>query len=139
MIFKTGVNIGVDKSAVELKNEFDAIVLCGGAQKPRDLPVEGRDLDGIHFAMDFLPQQNKRNEGDTIPEESSITAKNKNVLIIGGGDTGSDCLGTSLRQGAKGVIQFELLPEPPENRIESNPWPQWPKSLEFLLLTKKRI
>ena len=127
VIFKTGVNIGVDKSAVELKNEFDAVVLCGGAQKSRDLPVEGRDLDGIHFAMDFLPQQNKRNEGDMIPEESSITAEGKNVLIIGGGDTGSDCLGTSLRQGAKGVIQFELLPEPPENRIESNPWPQWPK------------
>jgi glutamate synthase (NADPH/NADH) small chain len=106
---------------------FDAVVLCGGAQKSRELPVEGRDLDGIHLAMDFLPQQNKRNEGDTIPEESAITAKNKNVLIIGGGDTGSDCLGTSLRQGAKGVIQFELLPEPPEIRLETNPWPQWPK------------
>ena len=92
VIFKTGINIGVDKSAIELKNEFDAVVLCGGAQKSRDIPVEGRNLEGIHFAMDFLPQQNKRNEGDTIPEEISITAKDKNVLILGGGDTGSDCL-----------------------------------------------
>ena len=84
VIFKTGINIGVDKSANELKEEFDAVVLCGGSQKSRDLPVEGRDLKGIHFAMDFLPQQNKRNEGDTIPEEISITANDKNVLIIGG-------------------------------------------------------
>ena len=127
VIFKTGINIGVDKSANELKGEFDAVVLCGGSQKSRDLPVEGRDLKGIHFAMDFLPQQNKRNEGDTIPEEISITANDKNVLIIGGGDTGSDCLGTSLRQGAKNVYQFELLPEPPQERTENNPWPQWPK------------
>ncbi len=127
VIFKTGVNIGVDKPAIELKNEFDGVVLCGGAQKSRDLSVEGRDLDGIHFAMDFLPQQNKRNEGDIIPDEISITAKGKNVLIIGGGDTGSDCLGTSLRQGAKNVYQFELLPEPPRERSAGNPWPQWPK------------
>jgi glutamate synthase (NADPH/NADH) small chain len=127
VLFKTGVNIGVDKSANELKNEFDAVILCGGSQKSRDIPVEGRDLAGIHFAMDFLPQQNKRNEGDTIPEEISITAKDKNVLIIGGGDTGSDCLGTSLRQGAKKVYQFELLPEPPQTRNDGNPWPQWPK------------
>ena len=127
VIFKTGVNVGVNKSANELKTEFDAVVLCGGSQKPRDISVEGRDLEGIHFAMDFLPQQNKRNEGDTIPNEISITAKDKNVLIIGGGDTGSDCLGTSLRQGAKNVYQFELLPEPPQERHDSNPWPQWPK------------
>jgi glutamate synthase (NADPH/NADH) small chain len=127
VIFKAGINIGVDKSAIELKNEFDAVVLCGGSQKPRDIPVDGRDLEGIHFAMDFLPQQNKRNEGDIIPEDISITAKDKNVLIIGGGDTGSDCLGTSLRQGAKNVYQFELLPEPPKERTENNPWPQWPK------------
>ena len=127
VIFKTGINIGVDKSANELKNEFDAVVLCGGSQKSRDLPVEGRDLKGIQFAMEFLPKQNKRNEGDIIPEEISITAKDKNVLIIGGGDTGSDCLGTSLRQGAKNVYQFELLSEPPQERTENNPWPQWPK------------
>ncbi len=127
ILFKTNVNVGVDRSIKELQKEFDALVLCGGAQKPRDLPVEGRDLGGIHFAMDFLPQQNKRNEGDTIPESISLTAKDKNVLIIGGGDTGSDCLGTSLRQGAKCVHQFELLPQPPEDRAGNNPWPQWPK------------
>lgn len=127
IIFKTGVHVGVDVPVKKLREEFDAVVLCGGAQKPRDLPVEGRDLDGIHFAMEFLPQQNKRNEGDAIPEDISLTAKDKNVLIIGGGDTGSDCLGTSLRQGAKNVYQFELLPQPPEERAENNPWPQWPK------------
>ena len=99
IIFRTGVHIGVDVSVKNLQTEFDSVVLCGGAQKPRDLPVEGRDLNGIHFAMDFLPQQNKRNEGDTVPDDISITAEGKNVLIIGGGDTGSDCLGTSLRQG----------------------------------------
>jgi glutamate synthase (NADPH/NADH) small chain len=127
VIFKTGVNVGVNKSANELKSEFDAVVLCGGSQKPRDMSLEGRDLEGIHFAMDFLPQQNRRNEGDTIPEDISITAKGKNVLIIGGGDTGSDCVGTSLRQGAKNVYQFELLPQPPGERSDDNPWPQWPK------------
>jgi glutamate synthase (NADPH/NADH) small chain len=127
VIFKTGVNVGVNKSANELKSEFDAVVLCGGSQKPRDMSLEGRDLKGIHFAMDFLPQQNRRNEGDTIPEDISITAKGKNVLIIGGGDTGSDCVGTSLRQGAKNVYQFELLPQPPGERSDDNPWPQWPK------------
>jgi len=126
IVFKTGVNVGVDISAVELKEQYDAVVLCGGSQKPRDLPVEGRDLQGVHFAMEFLPQQNQRMEGDAIPPEQSITAKDKNVLIIGGGDTGSDCLGTSLRQGAKMVYQFELLPAPPKERTKSNPWPQWP-------------
>lgn len=129
IVFKTNVNVGVDCSVKELHDRFDALVLCGGAQKPRDLPLEGRDLDGIHFAMDFLPQQNRRNEGETIPERISITAKDKNVLIIGGGDTGSDCLGTALRQGAKKVHQFELLPQPPDSRDRNNPWPQWPKIL----------
>lgn len=127
VIFKTNAHVGVNISIDELRKEFDALILCGGSQKPRDMPVEGRDLDGIHFAMDFLPQQNKRNEGDTIPDAAAITAKDKNVLIIGGGDTGSDCLGTSLRQGAKSVHQFELLIEPPPERSENNPWPQWPK------------
>ena len=127
IFFKVNVNVGVDRSIKDLQKEFDSVVLCGGAQKPRDLSVKGRELDGIHFAMDFLPQQNKRNEGDTISEEISITAKDKNVLILGGGDTGSDCLGTSLRQGAKTVHQFELLPQPPEQRNGNNPWPQWPK------------
>ena len=127
VIFKTGVHVGVAVSVKHLQAEFDSVVLCGGAQKPRDLPVEGRDLDGVHYAMEFLPQQNKRNEGDIVPEDISITAEGKNVLIIGGGDTGSDCLGTSLRQGAKKVYQFELLPQPPDDRTDNNPWPQWPK------------
>jgi len=127
VIFEVNVNVGVDRSIKDLRKEFDAVVLCGGSQKPRDLPVKGRELEGIHFAMDFLPQQNKRNEGDTISEDVAITAKGKNVLILGGGDTGSDCLGTSLRQGAKTVHQFELLPQPPEERNGNNPWPEWPK------------
>jgi len=126
IVFKTNAYVGVDFSINDMKKEFDAVILCGGSQKPRDLPVEGRDLEGIHFAMDFLPQQNKRNEGDSIPESISITAKDKNVLIIGGGDTGSDCMGTILRQGAKNVYQFELLPQPPDERSDNNPWPRWP-------------
>jgi glutamate synthase (NADPH/NADH) small chain len=126
IIFKTSVNVGVDLKIPAMQKEFDAIILSGGSQKPRDLPVEGRELDGIHFAMDFLPQQNKRNEGDVIPEDISITAKDKNVLIIGGGDTGSDCLGTSMRHGPKNIYQFELLPQPPDQRPDNNPWPKWP-------------
>ncbi|MCF8720954.1 glutamate synthase subunit beta [Nitrospina gracilis] len=131
VIFKTNAHIGKDIPAKTLVEDFDAVILCCGSEKPRDLPVEGRDLDGVHFAMDFLPQQNKRNEGDTIPEDIAITAKGKNVLIIGGGDTGSDCLGTSLRQGAKKVHQFELLSEPPLERSPNNPWPQWPMTLRL--------
>ncbi|TDJ50842.1 MAG: glutamate synthase subunit beta [Nitrospina sp.] len=126
VVFKPNSHIGVNLSGKELLDNFDAVILCCGSEKPRDLPVPGRELDGVHFAMDFLPQQNKRNEGDTVPEDISITAQDKNVLIIGGGDTGSDCLGTSLRQGAKKVYLFELLDEPPEERNSDNPWPQWP-------------
>ncbi len=126
IIFKTNSHVGKNILISDLQNQFDAVLMCCGSEKPRDLPVEGRELDGIHFAMDFLPQQNKRNEGDIIDDEVAITAKDKNVLIIGGGDTGSDCLGTSLRQGAKNVYQFELLNEPPKERSEKNPWPQWP-------------
>ena len=126
IVFLTSVHIGIDILLKKLVDDFDAIVLCGGSEKPRDIPIEGRDLDGIHFAMNFLPQQNKRNEGDVISKDISIEAKGKNVLIIGGGDTGSDCLGTSLRQGAKNVYQFELLPQPPEERKLTNPWPEWP-------------
>ena len=124
--FITSVNIGVDILLKKLVDDFDAVVLCGGSEKPRDLPIEGRDLDGVHYAMEFLPQQNKRNEGDVVSREVAIVAKDKNVLIIGGGDTGSDCLGTSLRQGAENVYQFELLPKPPGERKPTNPWPQWP-------------
>ncbi len=127
--FKTNSHVGKNVLISDLQNQFDAILMCCGSEKPRDLPVEGRELDGIHFAMDFLPQQNKRNEGDRIDEKIAITARDKNVLIIGGGDTGSDCLGTSLRQGAKNVYQFELLNEPPKERAEKNPWPQWPMVL----------
>ena len=126
VIFLPGIHVGVDIPLKKLMGDFDAVVLCGGSEKPRDLSVEGRDLDGVHYAMDFLPQQNKRNEGDVISNDISIVAKDKNVLIIGGGDTGSDCLGTSLRQGAKNVYQFELLPQPTDKRKPTNPWPEWP-------------
>ncbi len=126
VICKPNSHIGVDIPAKKLVDDFDSVILSCGAERPRDLPVEGRELGGVHFAMEFLPQQNKRNEGDTVPEDISITVEGKNVLIIGGGDTGSDCLGTSLRQGAKSVHQFELLGEPPPERSPDNPWPQWP-------------
>jgi glutamate synthase (NADPH/NADH) small chain len=124
--FRTGAHVGVNVPVEELRGEFDAIVLAGGACHPRDLPVPGRELRGIHFAMDFLTLQNKRCEGDLIPDADFITAKGKRVVIIGGGDTGADCLGTVHRQGAVSVHQFELLPRPPDTRAPDNPWPQWP-------------
>jgi glutamate synthase (NADPH/NADH) small chain len=125
--FKTGVNVGVSLPVARLRAEFDAIVLAGGAEWPRDLPIPGRDLDGIHFAMDYLTLQNHRSEGDTVPERDFISAQGKNVVIIGGGDTGADCLGTVHRQGARSVTQFEILPRPPQERDpRSNPWPLWP-------------
>ncbi|MFW6289385.1 MAG: glutamate synthase subunit beta [Mariniphaga sp.] len=127
--FKTNTNIGVDISKDELLQDFDAVLLAVGAEQPRDLPVEGRQLNGVHFAMDFLSQQNKAVAGKTIPEHERITAKNKNVLIIGGGDTGSDCVGTSIRQKAKSVTQIEILPKPPDKRDVNNPWPYWPNTL----------
>lgn len=124
--FVTNANVGVDVKAEELKKNFDAIVLCGGSTQPRDLPIEGRELAGVHFAMEFLPQQNRRNAGDVVPDEQAILATDKHVIVIGGGDTGSDCVGTSVRQGAKSITQFELLPEPPTGRTEAFPWPFWP-------------
>ncbi len=124
--FRTGVNIGVDVTAQQLRNEHDAVVLAGGAGWPRDLKVPGRDLGGIHFAMDFLTQQNHICEGDSVPADEFISAEGKRVVIIGGGDTGADCLGTVHRQGALSVAQFELLPRPPDVRSEDNPWPTWP-------------
>lgn len=124
--FKAGVNVGTDLSGDELLSEFDAVVLTGGCTIPRDLPVPGRELDGVHFAMDFLTQQNLLNAGEHIPESERISAEGKRVVILGGGDTGSDCLGTSHRQGAEIVYQCELLSEPPIERDENNPWPQWP-------------
>jgi glutamate synthase (NADPH/NADH) small chain len=124
--FRTGVNIGVDVPIETLRSEFDAIVLAGGATKPRDLPVPGRELNGVHFAMDYLTQQNRQCEGDRVPAARVITAKGKHVIIIGGGDTGADCLGTAHRQGAASVHQLELLPCPPDTRATGNPWPLWP-------------
>ncbi len=126
---KTGVDVGVDVSGKELLKEFDAVCLTIGAMKPRDLPVEGRELEGIHFAMDFLRQQNQAIRGIEVSEEIKILAKDKNVLVIGGGDTGSDCVGTSARQGAKSITQIEILPKPPEKREENNPWPYWGNTL----------
>ncbi|MGQ0812057.1 MAG: glutamate synthase subunit beta [Nitrospiraceae bacterium] len=126
--FRTGVDVGKDITGEELRRTYDAVCLTLGAEQARELPIPGRELKGIHLAMDFLTQQNKRNAGDTITEEP-ISAKGKRVVIIGGGDTGSDCLGTSHRQGCTEVHQFELLPEPPPQRAGSTPWPVWPMQL----------
>jgi glutamate synthase (NADPH/NADH) small chain len=129
IIFKTNVTVGVDLTQDELLAQFDAVILANGAEQPRDLPVEGRDLDGVHFALEFLGQSNKRIAGALIPEEESIHAKDKKVLVIGGGDTGSDCVGTSIRQKATSVTQIEILPKPSETRASNNPWPYWPNIL----------
>ena len=123
--FKTGVNVGLDFPAERLLAEFDAISLCGGATQARDLPIPGRDLKGIHFAMDFLPLQNKRVAGDRVTDDPFFHAKGKHVIIIGGGDTGADCLGTVHRHGCASVHQFEIVPRPPDSRAPVNPWPQW--------------
>ena len=111
--FYCNTNIGIDIKFSDLKKNYDAVVLTGGAEKPRDLNIPGRDLSGVHYAMDFLSQQNKRCEGDNDLNEKDILATNKNVVVIGGGDTGSDCIGTSNRQGAKSVLNFEILPKLP--------------------------
>jgi len=127
VIFKPNTNVGVDVTAEELRAEFDAVCLTGGSTVPRDLPVPGRELKGIHFAMEYLTQQNRLNAGDSLrPGEERITAEGKRVVILGGGDTGADCLGTVHRQGAKEVWQVELLPKPPSDRTPSMPWPNWP-------------
>jgi glutamate synthase (NADPH) small chain len=128
--FKTGVPVGANPTLPTLRREFDAVCLAIGAMKPRELPVPGRELDGVHLAMDYLTQQNRLNAGDGLrPGERRITAEGKRVVIIGGGDTGSDCLGTAHRQGAREVHQFEILPQPPNHRAESTPWPYWPMQL----------
>jgi glutamate synthase (NADPH/NADH) small chain len=124
--FRTSADVGVTLPVRSLLREHDAVVLACGAGWPRDLSVPGRELSGIHFAMDYLTLQNRRCEGDTIPDEAFITASGKRVVIIGGGDTGADCLGTVHRQGARSVHQFEVLPRPPDTRAPDNPWPQWP-------------
>ncbi len=124
--FLTDTHIGMNVPVEELRKTSDVILLAGGATKPRDLNIPGRELKGIHFAMEYLPLQNRRCVGDEISEERVITAKGKRVVIIGGGDTGADCLGTAHRQGARSVYQFELLPMPPKDRAPDNPWPLWP-------------
>ncbi|RFC31145.1 MAG: glutamate synthase (NADPH/NADH) small chain [Candidatus Nitrotoga sp. MKT] len=125
--FRVGQHIGVQVSAQKLKDEFDAVVLAGGAEQPRDLPVPGRELQGVHFAMEFLPQQNRIVAGDVVPDQ--IKATGKHVVVIGGGDTGSDCVGTSNRHGAASVTQFEVMPRPPEQENKPLIWPYWPMKL----------
>jgi NAD(P)H-dependent glutamate synthase small subunit len=127
--FETGVDAGEDLSPRYLRRTFDVILIAAGARQPRDLDVPGRDLDGIHFAMPYLTQQNRRNAGETIPDDEAISAAGKDVVVIGGGDTGSDCVGTARRQGARSITQIEILPEPPVERRPDNPWPTWPMTL----------
>jgi glutamate synthase (NADPH/NADH) small chain len=127
--FQTRAHVGGNVPAEDLRKEFDVVLLAGGSESPRDLKVPGRELKGIHFAMEFLPQQNKRNAGDTVPD--SILATGKRVVIIGGGDTGADCLGTCHRQKARSVHQFEIMPMPPQDRAPSTPWPLWPLQLRI--------
>jgi glutamate synthase (NADPH/NADH) small chain len=122
--FRTGVSVGAEVKPAKLVKDFDAVVLATGSTVPRDLKVEGRELAGVHFAMDFLVASTKALlDGSATP----ISAAGKNVVVIGGGDTGTDCVGTSIRQGAKSVVQLEILPKPPDTRAADNPWPQWPK------------
>ena len=127
--FETGVEVGTDISVRYLLRKFDAICITAGAREPRDLKVPGRGLESIHFAMEYLAQQNHRNAGEVIPFDQEILARDKDVDIIGGGDTGSDCVGTARRQGARGLTQIELLPEPPADRSPEDPWPTWPTIL----------
>ena len=146
--FHYGVDVGVNMPADQLVKEHDAVVLAGGAEKPRDLPIPGRELKGIHFAMDFLPQQNRRVSGEPQTRRA-ILATGKKVVVIGGGDTGSDCIGTSIRQGAASVTNFEIMPQPPEHENKLLTWPDWPLKLrisssheegvtrEFAVLTQK--
>ncbi|MGD2136934.1 MAG: glutamate synthase subunit beta [Gammaproteobacteria bacterium] len=129
IIFHTGKHIGVNVPAKRLLKDYDAVALTGGSEQPRDLDVPGRELDGVHFAMTFLPQQNRRNAGDSIAPRVALSAKDKHVIVIGGGDTGSDCIGTAFRQGAISVTQLEILPRPPEKENKALTWPDWPNKL----------
>ncbi len=154
VIFRAEIEVGFDIEMALLLEEFDAVAMTGGAEAPRDLEVPGRELDGIHFAMHFLPQQNKRNAGDSevrAAPQGTITAHGKHVVVIGGGDTGSDCIGTSVRQGARSITQIEILPRPPERENKALTWPDWPLKLrtsssqeegcerEWSVLTKRAI
>ena len=147
--FHYGADVGVNVPAEQLLKEHDAVVLAGGAEKPRDLPIPGRELKGIHFAMDFLPQQNRRVSNEPLGPVAPILATGKKVVVIGGGDTGSDCIGTSIRQGAVSVTNFEIMPQPPEHENKLLTWPDWPLKLrvssshqegatrDFAVLTQK--
>jgi glutamate synthase (NADPH/NADH) small chain len=126
VLFQTGVHVGRDLSAHDLRKNFDAVLLAMGSEEPRDLPIEGRELGGVHFAMDFLTQQNRRNAGDPLDSKEALLAGGKHVIVLGGGDTGSDCVGTSHRQRARSVTSLEILERPPDTRSDSTPWPQWP-------------
>ncbi len=149
--FHGGVNVGVDLDPKKLVAEYDAVVLAGGAEKPRDLPIPGRELSGIHFAMEFLTQQNRRIGREPIVSNDPILATGKHVVVIGGGDTGSDCIGTSVRQGAVSVTQLEIMPQPPEKENKLLTWPNWPLKLrtsssheegakrDFAVLTKEFV
>ncbi len=149
--FQTGVAVGTDLTTAELRKSFDAVLLCTGSEQPRDLPIEGRELDGIEFAMDFLRQNNKRVAGDEVPADQTVMATDKHVIVLGGGDTGSDCVGTSHRHGARSVTSIELLERPPEERADSTPWPMWPLMFrsssshdeggtrEYALMTKRFV
>ena len=125
--FRVSANVGVDVTVAQLKRDFAAVLLTGGATVARDLPVPGRELTGIYQAMEFLTLQNRRCEGDQIADADFISAKDKHIVIIGGGDTGADCIGTSHRQGAKSVTSLEIMPKPPGSRAQDNPWPEWPR------------
>ena len=127
--FHYGAHIGVTQDAQQLVDSFDAVLLCGGSEKPRDLPIPGRELNGVHFAMDFLPQQNRRVSKESPLDNRPILARDKHVVVVGGGDTGSDCIGTSVRQGALSVTQIEIMPKPPEKENKALTWPNWPMKL----------
>ena len=149
--FHCNVNVGIDLQAQKLVDGYDAVVLAGGAEKPRDLPIPGRDLGGVHFAMDFLPQQNRRVSHEPFMSNEPILAAGKHVIVIGGGDTGSDCIGTSVRQGALSVTQLEIMPQPPEKENKLLTWPDWPLKMrtsssheegalrDFAILTREFI
>jgi len=149
--FHYGADVGVNLPIEKLTGGYDAIVLTGGSEKPRDLPIPGRDLKGIHFAMDFLPQQNRRVSSEPLGDIEPILAKGKKVVVIGGGDTGSDCIGTSIRQGAISVVNFEIMPQPPEHENKLLTWPDWPLKMrtsssheegaarDFAVLTKRAL
>jgi glutamate synthase (NADPH/NADH) small chain len=125
--FVTGMEVGRDFMTAQLMSEFDSVVLCGGATRPRDLGIEGRQLQGIHFAMEFLHANTKSLLDSNHEDGRYLSAKDRDVIVIGGGDTGTDCVGTALRHGCRSLVQFEILPKPPQERTPDNPWPQWPK------------